>query len=94
MFKLIKHLIGIIIIAAILFFALSLWKGGKPFRWLGVKSEQAGEAIKKKSEEAGEEADKIQKKSESIKSVTERVTEGIKKTGEKIKDITGPKKGK
>jgi len=91
MFKLIKRLIGIIIIAGIIFLAISLWKGGRPFRWLGVKSEQAGEAVKKKSEEVGEEADKIKKRTDDIKGAAEKVTEGIKKTREKIKDIAGSK---
>lgn len=89
MFKLLKRLIVLIIIAAIVFLALSLWQGGKPFRWFGKKSEQAGEIVKEKSEEAGKEADKIKKKTEDIKGTTKKVTEGIKKTGEKIKDITG-----
>jgi hypothetical protein len=50
-FKLLGRLIGIAIIAGIVFLALSLWQGGKPFRWLGKESEKAGEVIKKKSEE-------------------------------------------
>jgi predicted nucleic acid-binding Zn-ribbon protein len=90
-FRLIKRLIGLIIIAAIVFIALSLWQGGNPFRWFGKKSERAGEVIKKKSEEVGEEADKIKKKTDGIKSTTKKVSEGIKKTGEKIKEITGSK---
>jgi hypothetical protein len=94
MFQLIKRLIGIIIIAALVFLALSLWKGGKPFRWLGTKSEQAGEVIKKQSEEVGEEADKIKKKTEDIKGTTKKVREGMKKTEEKIRDIAGSEKEK
>jgi hypothetical protein len=88
------RIIGVLVIAGIIFLALAMWEGGKPFRWLGSKSEQAGEAIKKKSEEAGGEADKIRKKSESLRSVTKRVAEGVKKTEEKIRDLTGPKKEK
>lgn len=91
MFKLIKRLIGVIIIAAIVFIALSLWQGGKPFRWFGKKSEQAGGIVKEKSEEIGKEADKIKKKTEDMKDTTKKVTEGIKNTGEKIKDIAGSK---
>jgi len=94
MFKLIKRLIGIIIIAAIIFLALALWQGGKPFRWFGKKSEQAGEIVREKSEEAGKEADDIKKKTENMKGTTKKVTKGIKNTGEKIKDITGLKKEK
>ncbi len=89
MFKLLKRLIVLIIIAAIVFLALSLWQGGKPFRWFGIKSEKAGEIVKEKSEEVGKEADKIKKKTEEIEGTTKKVTEGIKKTEEKIKNITG-----
>lgn len=91
MFKLVRRLIGIVILAAIVFLALSLWQGGKPFRWFGQKSEQAGEVLKKKSEEVGEEAEKIKRKTEDMKETTKKVGEGIRKTGEKIKDITGTK---
>jgi len=94
MFKLIRRLIGIAILAAIVFLALSLWQGGKPFRWFGQKSEQAGEVLKNKSEEVGEEADKIKRKTEDMKETTKKVGEGIRKTGEKIKDITGTKNEK
>lgn len=91
MFKLIRRLIGIAILAAIVFLALSLWQGGKPFRWFGQKSEHAGEVLKKKSEEVGEEAEKIKRKTDDMKETTKKVGEGIRKTGEKIKDITGTK---
>ncbi len=91
MFRLIRKLIGLAVIAAIIFLVLSFWQGGKPFRWLGKKSEQAGEVAKKKSEELGKEADRIKEKTEDIKDTTTKVSEGIRKTGEKIKDITGSK---
>jgi hypothetical protein len=89
MFKLIKRLIGISIIAVIVFLALSLWQGGKPFRWFGNKTEKAGEVIKAKSEELGAEADRLKKKTEDMKGKTTHVTEGVKKAKEKIRDITG-----
>jgi hypothetical protein len=94
LFKLIRRLIGIILIAAIAFLALSLWQGGKPFRWFGKQSEQAGEIVRQKSEEAGEKADTIKKRTEDMKETTKKVTGGIKKTGEKIRDITGSGTGK
>jgi hypothetical protein len=90
-FKLVRRLIGIAILAAIVFLALSLWQGGKPFRWFGQKSEEAGVVLKKKSEEVGEEAEKIKRKTEDMRETTQKVGEGIRKTGEKIKDITGSK---
>jgi hypothetical protein len=94
MFKFAMRIIGVIVIAGIIFLALAIWEGGKPFRWLGSKSEQAGETIKKKSEEAAGVADKIRNKSESLRSVAKRVAEGVKKAEEKIRDITGAKKEK
>jgi hypothetical protein len=91
MFRLIRQLIGLAVIAAIIFLVLSFWQGGKPFRWLGKKSEQAGEVVKKKSEELGKEADRIKGRTEDIKDTTTKVGEGLRKTREKIKDFTGTK---
>jgi surface antigen len=90
MFKLIERLIGIIIIGAIVFLALSLWQGGKPFRWLGRQSEQAGEVVREKSNQLAEDADKIRKKTDNVTVATRKVTDGIRKAGEKIRDLTGP----
>jgi len=94
MFKLIRRLIAIAVIAAIVFLALSLWRGGEPFRWFGKKSEYAGDILKKKSEEVGAEADKIKKKTEDVKDTTREVSDGIRKTGDKVKNITGLKNEK
>jgi hypothetical protein len=91
MFKIIKNVIYVLIIAVIVFIVLSLWKGGEPFRWFGEKSEKAGEVIKDKSEKIGEEADKLKEKTGDIKNVTKKVTEGIKEQGEKVKEIAGSK---
>jgi hypothetical protein len=94
MIKGIFKIIGLIVLAVIIFLALSLWQGGKPFRWFGQKTEKAGEVIKEKSEEIGKEADRIQERKDDIKDTTKKVSEGLKKTGDKIKDITGPSKEK
>ena len=94
MFGLIRRIIGLIIIASIVFLALALWQGGSPFRWFGKKSEQAAEVVKKKSEEAAEKADEIKKKTAEFKSTTEKVGEGVKKTKEKIKEISGSRSEK
>jgi len=94
MFKFIGKIIILALLAGILFFALSLWKGGDPFRWFGAKSKEAGIIIKEKSEDLGKEADKIQEKTDDLKDATKKVTKGIKQTGEAIQDITGYKKEK
>ncbi|MFZ6016305.1 MAG: hypothetical protein ACOYU0_01575 [Nitrospirota bacterium] len=91
MFKLIKRVICLLLIVGVLFITLSLWQGGKPFRWVGKKSEKAGEVIKEKSEAISKEADRIKEKTEQIKDATKKVTKGIEKTGEKIKGIRGEK---
>jgi hypothetical protein len=89
MIKLIVRLIGLLIIGGIIFLALSLWQGGKPFRWFGEKTEQAGEVIREKSRAVGNEADRIKEKTEYVKSTTREIKEGIRKTGDKIKGIAG-----
>ena len=94
MIRMLLKLISLLIIAAIVFFALSLWQGGKPFRWFGQKSEQAGEILKKKSEEVGDQADKLKEKSEDIRDTTKKVGDGMRRAGEKIRDVTGSKTDK
>jgi uncharacterized membrane protein len=94
MIKGIFKIIGLIILAVIIFLALSLWQGGKPFRWFGQKTEKAGEVIKEKSEEIGKEADRIKERKDDIRDTTKKVSEGLRKTGDKIKDITSPSKEK
>jgi methyl-accepting chemotaxis protein len=91
MFKLIKNLIGLAVIAALIFLALSLWQGGKPFRWFGTQSREAGEIVKQKSEKLGEEADKLKKKTDDMRDTTKKVSEGVKKTKDTIHDIAGSK---
>jgi hypothetical protein len=94
MFKLIRRLIGMAVIAAIVFLALSLWQGGRPFRWLGRQSEQAGEVLTRKSNQLADEADKIKKKTENVTDTTRKMTEDIRKVKEKIEYIAGPKEDK
>jgi len=45
MFKIIFRTITIIVFLVILIAALAVWQGGKPFRWLGKKTESVGTAI-------------------------------------------------
>ncbi|MFZ5905878.1 MAG: hypothetical protein ACOYVJ_00530 [Nitrospirota bacterium] len=92
MIKGIFKLTGLILLAVLLFFVLSLWQGGKPFRWFGKQSEKAGEVIHKKSEDVAKEADRIKEKTDDIEHATKKVSEGLRKTGDTIKDITGSKK--
>jgi hypothetical protein len=94
MIKWVFKVIGLLLLAGIIFLAISLWKGGDPFRWLGQKTEQAGEIAKEKSEELGKEADKIKKRTDAVRDTTKKVTEGIRKTGDKVKELTGSKNEK
>ena len=94
MIKLIVRLIGLLIIGGIIFLALSLWQGGKPFRWLGEKTEQAAVIIKEKSTEMGKEADEIKKKTDNMTGTARKMADGIKKAGDKIKDVAGTQEKK
>jgi len=94
MLKLLFKILGLLILAVIVFLSLSLWKGGDPFRWFAHKSEQAGEILKAKSEELGAEADKIKKRTDSVIDTTNKVKEGLRKTEDKVKEFTGTKTDK
>jgi hypothetical protein len=89
MFKLLRRLITLALLAGIVFLALSLWKGGDPFRWFGKQSEKAGEVIRDRSEDIGKEADRIKKQSGDLKEATEKVKNGIQETGKIMKDVSG-----
>jgi hypothetical protein len=91
MFKLLRKMIVLAIIAGLIFVALSLWQGGDPFRWFGKESEKAGEVIKKKSEEVGDKADELKKKTDNVQGTTKKVVDGIRKAGDKVRDVTGLK---
>jgi hypothetical protein len=91
MFKLIRRFIGWAIIAAIVFLALALWQGGKPFRWFGRQSEEAGKIVREKSNEMAGEADKIKKKTDNVMDTRKKVAQGIRKAEDKIKSITESK---
>jgi uncharacterized protein YoxC len=82
------------IIAGIVFLALSLWQGGKPFRWLGRQFEQAGEVVGKKSDKLAEAADIIKKKTDNFKDTTKKMTDDIRKVKEKIDYIARSKEDK
>jgi len=92
MFKMIRRIIALALIAGIVFLALSLWKGGDPFRWFGKQSEKAGEIIRDKSEDIGKEADRIKEQSGDMKEATEKVKHGIENTGKIVKEISGTQK--
>ena len=92
MFKMIRRIITLALIAGIVFLALSLWKGGDPFRWFGKQSEKAGEIIRDKSEHIGKEADKIKKQSGDLKEASDKVKNGIEDTGKIMREISGTRK--
>lgn len=64
MCKLIRKIICLIIIAAILFTAITMWgKGGGKFRWLGEKT---GGFIKKGANKLGDKADEYKEKADVV----------------------------
>lgn len=80
MFKLLRQIICLVVIAVILFIFLFIMSGGEKFRWFG-------KTVNEQSEKLGEEADKMKEKTDSV-------TRGIEKTKEAINDIIGKKRGK
>ena len=77
MLKLLWKLIVLLILAVVVFIALSFYSGGEKFRWFGKK-------VAQESEKVGEKADVIKEKSEGV-------VKGIEKVKEKVKDFTGKK---
>lgn len=87
MFKLLRRLICLIIIAAIVFVTLSLMSGGEKFRWFGKK-------VAKESEDLGQKADKLKKTTEGVTKGLEETKKTIEETKETIKGLTGKKDDK
>lgn len=63
MFKLIFRTITIIVFSVILIAVLAVWQGGRPFRWLGNKTESVGNAIV----QFGDMIDDLKGKKEEVK---------------------------
>lgn len=85
MFRLLRRLVCLAVIALAVFIALSLTSGGEKFRWFGKK-------VAKQSEDVGEKADKLKEKTGDVAKGIEKTKKGIEKTKETIKDLTGGKK--
>ncbi|VAX33206.1 hypothetical protein MNBD_NITROSPIRAE02-867 [hydrothermal vent metagenome] len=73
MFKLIRRIICLAIIAVVTFMVIAILKGGEPFRWFGQKSEEAGQLIQEKSDELAEKADNLQSTKKKLKEQTKKV---------------------
>lgn len=64
MCKIIKKILCVIIIALILFIAITIWgKGGEKFRWIG---QMTGGIIQKGAERLGEKADTLKEKADAM----------------------------
>ncbi len=59
MIRLIRGIIRLAVIALIIFFAVSIWKGGDEFRWFGQKLGEKADVIKGKKDEAAEKIKKF-----------------------------------
>jgi flagellar basal body-associated protein FliL len=64
MFKIVRKIFCIGIIALILFIGITIWGGGDKFRWLGKK---AGEIIQKGADTLGKQADELREKADATK---------------------------
>ncbi len=83
MFKLIKRLICLIVIASIVFFWFALRSGGEKFRWFGEKT---GGVIKEKSEKLAERADVIKKEKDKALQIIKKITGGNDATEDSGRD--------
>ena len=73
MFKLIFKTITIIVFLVILIAALAFWKGGKPFRWIGNKTESVGNAIG----QFGDMIDDLKGKKEEVRKTYKEIKETL-----------------
>lgn len=94
MFKIIKYLVYLSIIAGVII-AFIMWNGGDKIRWFGKKSEEIGHTVKEKSEVIGNKSDQIEEgltdKKEFIEEKVKTVVEKAEKHGI-IKRETGHEK--
>ena len=82
MFKIIKYLVYLSIIAGIII-AFVMWNGGDKIRWFGKKSEEIGHTVKEKSEVVGDKSDKLEEGlSEKKEFIEEKVKTVVKKAEE------------
>src|SRR5208283_3017072 len=72
MFKLIRRIVCLLVIAAIVCFVIALQSGGEKFRWFGEKT---GGAIKESSKKLGERADEIKVKKDAAGKYLEKFTD-------------------
>lgn len=82
MFKLIRQLFCLATLAVVGFVALSLMKGGDPFRDFGL-------TVKQRSDQAAQAADAIRDTYQNIKGPAKKTVKAIKETGETIRKVTG-----
>ncbi len=83
MFKIIKYLIYLSIIAGVII-AFVMWNGGDKIRWFGKKSEEIGHTVKEKSEAVGNKSDKLEEGlSEKKEFIEEKVKAVVKKAEER-----------
>ena len=73
MFKIIFRTITIIVFIVILIAALAFWKGGKPFRWLGKKTESVGVVIG----QFGDMIDNLKGKKNEVKKTYKEIKETL-----------------
>ena len=82
MFKIIKYLIYLSIIAGVII-AFVMWNGGDKIRWFGKKSEEIGHTVKEKSEVVGDKSDKLEEGlTEKKEFIEEKVKTVVKKAEE------------
>lgn len=91
MCKLIRRLICLSVFALSAFIAISLYSGGKGFRWFGEKVEKYHERAVEKAEQIGKSADKLKGKADTLKEIKNKLigkkTEEARKSAEAAKEM-------
>jgi len=70
MCKFIKGIICLLIITAVVFFAIALWSGGEKFRWFGKKT---GSIVEDAAEKLGNKADEIKWKKDEAAGILKQL---------------------
>lgn len=82
MFKIIKYLVYLSIIAGVII-AFVMWNGGDKIRWFGKKSEEIGHTVKEKSDVVGKKSDQLEEGfTEKKEFIEEKVKTVVKKAEE------------
>lgn len=79
MFKCLRRIICLLIIAGIAAAYFAFTSGGTKFRWFGKKTEETGRAIHQTMDKTAEKADEVKKTTEESVKKVDKLSKDIKK---------------